>query len=182
MTDEQVMKALRAPFKCWRDQRGNIQGEVEGREEFLNGRKVIFYYIDARAVMKRLDAVLGVFGWDTTFSVLNDKIVCHLTIISPDGRRVTKTDGTGEADLEVTRVNKTTGEVKEMSEKEKIMKSKGDLSNALRRVAVSVGIGRYLYEGRDPVEEYNEWVVKRKAEKAAKEANKANLDVEKEGD
>lgn len=97
-------------------------------------------YIDARAVMERLDAVVGAFGWECTYEMVGPTTVCTIRIRRPakdgDGgdlhRWVEKADGAGQTDVE--------GE-------------KGALSDAFKRAAVKWGIGRYLYDLPSP------WVV-----------------------
>lgn len=87
-------------------------------------------YIDARAVMDRLDAVVGPENWQTHFKELKGVMVCELTVnfAEPNGPVwwITKSDGAGETDIE--------GE-------------KGQFSDAFKRAAVHFGIGRYLYAG-----------------------------------
>lgn len=87
-------------------------------------------YLDARAVMDRLDAVCGADGWQCNYTPGGvGSIVCNLGIRMPNGEWVWKADGAGATDVE--------GE-------------KGMLSDALKRAAVRVGIGRYLYETDSP--------------------------------
>lgn len=87
-------------------------------------------YIDARDVMNRLDEVCGAFGWQSEHIVTGDMVTCHIRIRNPDtGEWITKSDGAGKTDVE--------GE-------------KGSYSDALKRSAVSWGIGRYLYDLDSP--------------------------------
>jgi hypothetical protein len=82
-------------------------------------------YIDARAVMDRLDTVCGPDGWQCNYSFgHNGSVVCNLGI-RLEGDWIWKADGAGETDIEG---------------------SKGALSDALKRAAVRWGVGRYLYE------------------------------------
>jgi hypothetical protein len=82
-------------------------------------------YIDARDVMDRLDAVAGPADWATTYEETpKGRVFCRLSL-RIDGEWVMKTDGAGATDVE--------GE-------------KGAISDALKRAAVSWGIGRYLYD------------------------------------
>src|SRR5688572_21062906 len=83
-------------------------------------------YIDARAVMDRLDAVCGPDGWQCNYAFgSGTSTVCNLGVKMPDGEWIWKADGAGATDVE--------GE-------------KGALSDALKRAAVRFGVGRYLYE------------------------------------
>lgn len=83
-------------------------------------------YIDARAVMDRLDAVCGPDGWQCNYAFgQGTSTVCNLGVRMPAGDWIWKADGAGATDVE--------GE-------------KGALSDALKRAAVRFGVGRYLYE------------------------------------
>lgn len=82
-------------------------------------------YIDARDVMDRLDAVVGPANWATTYEETpKGRILCRLSL-RIDNEWVMKTDGAGNTDVEG---------------------DKGAISDALKRAAVSWGIGRYLYD------------------------------------
>jgi hypothetical protein len=99
----------------------------EEKERKGPGGKMLTY-IDARAVMNRLDEVVGPGGWSTKMVEVKGVVVCELSLnIGPDGMWITKCDGAGETDIE--------GE-------------KGQFSDAFKRAAVHFGIGRYLYEGK----------------------------------
>ena len=89
-------------------------------------------YIDARAVMDRLDTVCGPDGWQCNYSTVNGSAVCNLAVRMPSGDWLWKADGAGNTDFEA---------------------EKGALSDALKRAAVRWGIGRYLYDMKAP------WVV-----------------------
>lgn len=86
-------------------------------------------YMDARAVMDRLDAVCGPDGWQCNYVVTGPVAVCNLGVRVPAGDWIWKSDGAGATDVE--------GE-------------KGMLSDALKRAAVRWGVGRYLYELKSP--------------------------------
>lgn len=94
-------------------------------------------YIDARDVMDRLDEVCGPAGWQDSYAETpKGRLICTLSILSPDGDWITKSDGAGDTDVE--------GE-------------KGAISDAFKRAAVKWGIGRYLYNLKDvwaPCESY----------------------------
>lgn len=83
-------------------------------------------YIDARAVQERLDAVLGLGNWSTSYRTLNAgevvEVECTITATLPDGRTAAWTDA-GEGDS-----------------------FKSAYSDGLKRAAVRAGIGRYLYD------------------------------------
>lgn len=80
-------------------------------------------YIDARYVMRVLDALIGPENWQCSYGSIGDTAVCNLGI-KVDGEWVWKADGAGETDIE--------GE-------------KGALSDAFKRAAVRWGIARDLY-------------------------------------
>ena len=108
-------------------------------------------YIDARAVMDRLDEVLGCDGWQDRFDCVGGKTICYLSVKIGD-EWVTKADGAGDTAIE--------GE-------------KGGISDALKRAAVKWGIGRYLYHwdfNWMPLDAYkkldgNPWEYKKKTSK-----------------
>lgn len=109
-------------------------------------------YIDARAVMDRLDTVCGPDGWQNNYSPgVNGSIICNIGIQMPSGDWLWKADGAGATDVE--------GE-------------KGMLSDALKRAAVRWGVGRYLYDMKSP------WVELEPAGRSVriKEAEKKKLD------
>ena len=80
-------------------------------------------YITARDVMDRLDQVVGVSGWETSYHEVMGRVVCQLTLCI-EGKYITKCDGADDTAIEG---------------------AKGALSDALKRAAVQFGIGRYLY-------------------------------------
>lgn len=86
-------------------------------------------YVDARAVMDRLDSVCGPDGWQCNYTQgVNGSIVCNLGI-RIEGEWVWKADGAGATDYEA---------------------EKGALSDAFKRSAVRWGVGRYLYDLKAP--------------------------------
>jgi hypothetical protein len=88
-------------------------------------------YVTARAVMDRLDDVLGVAGWQDSYKVLADScVMCKLHACLGD-RWVTKTD-VGSPSEQPDDGDKT----------------KAAFSDALKRYAVKYGVARYL--GRLP--------------------------------
>lgn len=85
-------------------------------------------YLDARAVMQRLDSVFGVGGWKDAYQLVNGgSVVCTLSV-KIDGEWVEKTD---------------VGSPSEQPDDGD--KLKAAFSDALKRAAVKLGIGRYLY-------------------------------------
>lgn len=91
-------------------------------------RALAVAYIDARDVMDRLDAVVGVGCWQDEYEVLNDgSVVCRLLVKVGD-EWVTKTDVGGMSE------QPDAGD-----------RLKAAFSDALKRAAVKFGVGRYLY-------------------------------------
>lgn len=80
-------------------------------------------YIDARDVMDRLDAVLGPDGWQDAYEVHEHVTICTIMVKSGDAW-IAKADGAGDTDVEA---------------------EKGRISDAFKRAAVKLGVGRYLY-------------------------------------
>lgn len=81
-------------------------------------------YIDSREVMRRLDDVCGIDGWESRYLPMDGGFICQLSIRMPDGRWVTKSNAAGFTLVEPI---------------------KGGASDALKRAAATWGIGRYLY-------------------------------------
>lgn len=88
---------------------------------------MVIPYISNRAIQKRLDDVFGVFGWENSFIPTNDGngFLCGLTIKAEGFGSVTKWDGAEKTNIEAL---------------------KGGLSDSMKRAAVQLGIGRYLYQ------------------------------------
>ncbi len=85
-------------------------------------------YLDARAVMQRLDSVFGVGGWKDSYVITDGgSVVCTLSV-KIDGEWVQKTD---------------VGSPSEQPDDGD--KLKAAFSDALKRAAIKLGIGRYLY-------------------------------------
>lgn len=120
MTTADIAAALSAPFPA---------DAVKFRPQNVKGNRALALpYIDARMVMDRLDAVLGIGGWQTESTVLNDgSVVCRLSAKIGD-EWVVRTDVGG------------------MSEQpDGGDRMKAAFSDALKRAAVQLGVGRYLY-------------------------------------
>ena len=103
-----------------------------------HGRIHRFPYLTARSVMNRLDFTLGPENWCDRYVVTSDtSILCRLTIILPDGRRISKCDAGGAAGMSDPGDD-----------------DKSAFSDAFKRAAVKFGVGRYLY--RDGVPDFTE--------------------------
>jgi hypothetical protein len=124
-TDQNIFSALAAQFP---------PEEVRWRVGATNKDKtkgLALAYIDARAVMARLDAVVGPANWQDSYQDQGATCVCTLRV-RLDGEWIGKSDGAGDSDVEP---------------------EKGRISDAFKRAAVKWGVGRYLYEFDSPWEE-----------------------------
>lgn len=81
-------------------------------------------YIDARDVMDRLDEVC-VHGWERSHAEIKGHIYSTVTIIMPEGGRISRTDCGTESETEA---------------------EKGESSDSFKRAAVNWGVGRFLYD------------------------------------
>lgn len=129
--EKNIANALRAPFALneieWRPAQGGLGRTRDGRTWLK-----ILAYLNARAVMDRLDEVFGVGGWSHELRpvqmskqgksgvVITSGMICR--IIAGDSVHEDVSDLTDIEDL------------------------KGGASGALKRAAVHLGIGRYLYD------------------------------------
>jgi hypothetical protein len=111
------------------------------------GKGLAAAYITNRAIMERLDEVVGPENWRNEYRPgPGGGVVCGLSIFvdrgeGQPGEWVTKWDGADNTDVEAV---------------------KGGLSNAMRRAAVQWGVGRYLYELPQqwvPVDDYKQFKV-----------------------
>jgi hypothetical protein len=95
-----------------------------------NGRALGLAYITARAVMDRLDYVLGPDNWQDRYEELpSGSVRCRLMIrFEPEGEWVEKSDVGGRSE-----------------QPDEGDRDKAANSDALKRAAVKFGIGRYLY-------------------------------------
>lgn len=86
-------------------------------------------YIDARDVAERLDEVLGFENWWDNYIPGEHSVQCALTIRLPDGSTVTKIDAGGYAGMQ-----------------DQGDDDKSGYSDAFKRAAVKIGVGRHLYQ------------------------------------
>lgn len=123
MSNADYLKRLADPFKP-----DEIEWRIQSSGTGNNGiwaRAVA--YITSRAVMDRLDEVVGPGGWKTEYKEIvtggKEGQMCTLSIKVGD-EWISKSDGADNTAIEPI---------------------KGGISGALKRVAVQWGIGRYLY-------------------------------------
>lgn len=117
MTD--LAMRLSAPFPA--DQ---IEWRVQSYDKKTGKWAMVLCYVQARAIMDRLDEVVGPECWETIMVETPNGILCRLGITFGN-RVVWKEDGAGLTEFEAF---------------------KGGISGALKRAAVQWGIGRYLYD------------------------------------
>jgi hypothetical protein len=103
--------------------------EVKWKAQVVRGNRALCVaYVDARVVEDRLDAVFGVDGWQDAYHLLpNGNVVCKLRVKFG-------TEWIEKSDV---------GSQSEQPDEGDRMKSA--FSDALKRAAVKLGIGRYLY-------------------------------------
>jgi hypothetical protein len=116
-----IWDRLKAPFPSddvqWRCARAG----TNSRGEYAQ----VLAYIDNRAVMDRLDTVFGAENWKNEFRVEADGIICRIYYKMDDADEWRwKEDGASKTEFEPF---------------------KGGLSDAMKRCAAQLGIGRYLY-------------------------------------
>ena len=121
MNYEEIIRRLREPFGS---------KEIEWKIQITTKDKskgMAVAYVDARAVQKRLDEVVGPFNWKNVYSLWHENSqICGISIFNADRNEwVTKFDGAENSDFEPI---------------------KGGLSDSFKRAAITWGIGRYLYE------------------------------------
>ena len=104
--------------------------EVDAKIQVVSNDKtkgMAVFYLDSRAIQKRLDEAIGPLNWSNHYSSWQDKAqICGISIFNEErGEWVTKHDGAENSDIEAI---------------------KGGLTDAFKRAAVLWGIGRYLYQ------------------------------------
>ena len=121
MNYEEIIKRLKEPFSS---------KEIEWKLQVTtqdNAQGMAVACLDARAVQKRLDEVVGPFNWKNIYSLWHDNSqICGISIFYAERNEwITKFDGAENPDIEP--IN-------------------GGLSESFNRAASAWGVGRYLYE------------------------------------
>jgi len=155
--------SLAAPFD---------DSEVKFKPQVVKGNRALaLAYVDVRAIMDRLDNVLGVENWQDHYQLLPDNsVMCRLRLRIGD-RWITKCD---------------VGSPSEQPDGGDRLKAA--FSDALKRTAVKFGVGRYLYRlpqqwaDYDPVKKQfasppklPDWATAPKSSKAAREKSGRKL-------
>ena len=103
--------------------------EIRWKPQCVKGNRALaIAYLDARLVEDRLDAFFGPGGWLDAYSVLpSGDVVCTLRV-RIDGEWVEKSDVGGQSE--------------QQDEGDRV---KAAFSDALKRAAVKLGVGQYLF-------------------------------------
>ncbi len=124
MNLKKIQRELKQPFSS-SDLEWRVQSSGMGKD--AKPWAMVLAYVDNRAIMNRLDEVLGIATWRNEFLPLpnsvGDGALCGLSI-KIDGEWISKYDGSDNTAIEST---------------------KGGLSSSMKRASVLWGIGRYLY-------------------------------------
>jgi hypothetical protein len=132
-TVDEIQKLLAEPFSA-----SDIEWRI-GRKSKAGDKASVLAYVTNRAIMNRLDGVVGIGGWHNTYQQWRGKgVVCGLSLFIGEDW-LTKYDGADDTDIEST---------------------KGGLSDSMKRAAVQWGIGRYLYNLEEvwvPIDQYGKF-------------------------
>lgn len=109
-----ILEQLKEPFPA------NLIHWRVGATNKDKTKGIALAYLNARDVMKRLDEVVGIDGWQCKYPFQG---CCELSI-RINGEWITKANMAGETQVEA---------------------EKGQASDAFKRAAVLFGVGRYLY-------------------------------------
>tara|TARA_R110000796_G_scaffold53290_1_gene125131 strand:- start:2432 stop:3109 length:678 start_codon:yes stop_codon:yes gene_type:complete len=121
-TLKEIEDKLKKPFK-----QEEVEWRVQQAGAGANGQIycMVLAYIDARAIQNRLDSVFTPFGWEDTYTPIQNDFICTLTV-TIDDKKISKQNGATQTQVEGF---------------------KGGISNSFKRVCASgFGIGRYLYD------------------------------------
>lgn len=124
MKNEEIIKKLAEPFSA-----SEVEWRIQGTDQ-NHARGLAVPYIDSRAIQRRLDDVVGCFGWKNEFRQWHENSqLCSIFILytseKGDSEWISKCDGAENSAIESV---------------------KGGLSDSFKRAAVLWGIGRYLYD------------------------------------
>jgi hypothetical protein len=116
---DRLAELLAAPFD---------PAEVRFKPQSVSGNRALaIAYVDARVVMQRLDDVLGLGGWQTTYREAKAGVICTLRVRIGD-EWITHED---------------VGSPSEQPDEGDQLKAA--VSDSLKRAAVHLGVARYLY-------------------------------------
>lgn len=110
---------LKEPFAA-----EDIEWRIQQFDKVKGEWAMVLAYVTNRAIMNRLDEVLGIEGWSNEYTTApSGGILCGITTYFAE-QPITKYDGAENTHIEAV---------------------KGGLSASMKRAAVMWGIGRYLY-------------------------------------
>ena len=141
-----IQQELAQPFAP-EDLEWRLQRTYDDRQGGKHG--IAVPYVTNRAIMARLDDVVGPDGWYNEYCPWHsagkkESQICGISIYFPERGFITKWDGAEDSDSEPI---------------------KGGLSDSMKRAAVQWGIGRMLYNMDvvfvDVEQKGNSWVIKR---------------------
>lgn len=100
--------------------------EIDCRVKSINDKGLmLLLYKDARVDQNILDETLGIFGWQRTHQVIDDRLYCTVSVYDKEkGQWISKQDVGTESNTE---------------------KEKGEASDSFKRACFNLGIGRELY-------------------------------------
>lgn len=140
---EDIFKKLAEPFAPedieWRVGNTNQKSVARqtGNAKAKPTKGMMLAYVTNRAIMNRLDSVVGAENWTNEYRQHHAGTICRLGIrLDADKEFIYKEDGADNTNIEPT---------------------KGGLSDAMKRAAVQFGIGRYLYDSESPWVDLDEW-------------------------
>ena len=127
---KEIYEKLSAPF-----QEMGVDGKMYFTHKWkpdhiVNGKFECTPFLDARQVADRLNAVLGLDGWsDNLEEITAEGIICNISAII-DGKEISRSD---------------IGMFEAKSANTQKIKSKAEASDSLKRAAVKLGVGAYIY-------------------------------------
>lgn len=127
LNDEAVQKALAAPFTA---------EEIEWRLGATNKEKtsgIAMPYLSPKTVTRRLDRVLGASNWSFEVRQMDGGFIGRLSATFPSGKIAVRENFGANTDTQATGGGVSDGNA-----------IKGGASDALKRSAVLLGIGRYF--------------------------------------
>ena len=121
---DQLAEKLQKPFDD-----SDIEWRIQQVGKSANGSQwgMVLAYVTNRAIQTRLDEVFGVSNWKNDYKPAPDGgILCGISFYDNEKKEwITKWDGAENTNIEAV---------------------KGGLSGAMKRAAVQLGIGRWLYK------------------------------------
>lgn len=144
-----IMEQLKAPFKP-----EEIHWRI-GRKSKDKTKATVLAYIDSRAIQNRLDEVVGAENWTVEYTPIN---LGEMTRTGFDGNTSQVPLKGFMCTIKVTRQDENFYLIRSdganVTDFEPI---KGGLSDAFKRAAAAIGIGRYLYDLKETWVDIDKW-------------------------